>query len=40
MAKKGVATHYTNDINSITKHFNTNLNNAIDISTIFPEGFN
>jgi len=40
MAKKGVATHYTNDINSITNHFNTSLNAAIDISNIFPEGFN
>lgn len=34
MAQKGLATHYTNDINKIKQHFQENKKNAVDISNL------
>ncbi len=39
MAQKGVATHYSNDIDKITMNFNKALKNRTDLIGMFPKNF-
>ncbi len=39
MAKKGIAIHYTNDINAITVNFNKSLQLAINLIDLYPKNF-
>jgi glycosyltransferase involved in cell wall biosynthesis len=39
MAQKGLATHYTNDINKIKQDYHRSVKNAMDISNLYPESF-